>query len=117
MESSHRSRWKRDYGRKLFVMSESVPHDGVYKLYGITRGLFSKGVGEGFEEEESKELIATFSTERLAKTYVKKRMLKNPIPDRGHQPGRMFRMNTDLEYYQDYEIEQDYIIEVPHDPE
>ena len=90
----------------------------MFELYGISRSIDEKGPGMGFEENESRELIATFSSREKLKEYLSKRLLKNPVDNRGHEPGRKFRCNSDLGYFNDYEVEEiNERVEIPHDPE
>ena len=78
----------------------------MFELYGVTRSIDSKGVGMGFEENESRELIATFSCKEYLDKYLGKRLLKNPIKNRGYEAGRKFRSNSDLGRFNDYEVEE-----------
>jgi len=89
----------------------------IYMLYGINIEFFQKEIGGPFESTRRMDLVATFSTRSLAQDYVNKRLLKKPIPGRGFQHGRLFKKNTELEDYDDYEIQSEYPSDVPHDPE
>ena len=90
----------------------------MFELYGISRSLEEKGPGMGFEESESRELIATFSSKQKLEEYLSKRLLKNPVENRGYEPGRKFRCNSDLGHFNDYEVEEiSEPQEIPHDPE
>lgn len=89
----------------------------MLELYGVTRSVDEKGPGMGFEENESRELIATFSSREKLDEYLGKRLLKNPVDNRGHDAGHKFRRNSDLGHLNDYEIETiTEPREIPHDP-
>lgn len=89
----------------------------MFELYGITRSIDEKGPGMGFEENESRELIATFSSKKNLDAYLSKRLLKNPVDNRGYEAGRKFRSNSDLGHFNDYEVETiEEPREIPHDP-
>ena len=43
----------------------------MFELWGIRRDYFQREIGGSFEPEDTRELLATFSTEALARAYVK----------------------------------------------
>ena len=90
----------------------------MIELYGIRRSIDQKGIGMGFEVNEHRELIATFSTSENLNLYLGRRLLKNPIEQCGFEPGRRFRRDCDIGHFNDYDIvEIEAQIEVPHDPD
>jgi len=89
----------------------------IYKLYGVLVELFQKEIGGPFEEARNLDLVATFSSHKKAEAYVERRKLKQPISRRGFTSGRMFRKNSTLGEFEDYEIQLDYQVNIPHDPE
>jgi hypothetical protein len=89
----------------------------MFELWGIRRDYFQRQIGGSFEPEDTRELVATFSTEALAFEYVKSSELnkgKNAFIScqRGHY---RFRKGSLLRDFEDYEICSEGG-SVPHDP-
>ena len=89
----------------------------MFELYGLRRDYFQRQIGGSFEPEDTRELVATFSTDALALAYVKSSELnkdKNASfsVQRGHY---RFRKGSLLRDYDDYEICSEGG-SVPHDP-
>ena len=84
---------------------------GNWELYG-TKRVFVSHYGRGDVEEEE-NLVATFSTEEQAESYVKAALLKN-------QPAgvnKSFRKKSLLRRYDGYEIREKEDPHIPpHDP-
>ena len=89
----------------------------MFELWGIRRDYFQREIGGSFEPEDTRELLATFSTEALARAYVKSSELnKDPNASFSIQRGRYrYRKDSLLRYYDSYEICSDGD-PVPHDP-
>ena len=90
----------------------------MFELWGLRRDYFQREIGGSFDPEDTRERVATFSTEALALAYVKASELnkgKNAFLDvkRGHY---RFRKGSLLRHYDDYEIIGFDSISVPHDP-
>ena len=89
----------------------------MFELWGIRRDYFQRQIGGSFEPEDTRELLATFSTEALARAYVKSsELIKDPNASFSIQRGRYrYRKGSLLRYYDSYEICSDGD-PVPHDP-
>lgn len=89
----------------------------MFELWGIRRDYFQREIGGSFEPEDTRELLATFSTEALARAYVKSsELIKDPNASFSIQRGRYrYRKGSLLRYYDSYEICSDGD-PVPHDP-
>lgn len=88
----------------------------MFDLWGIRRDYYQRQIGGSFEPEDTRERVATFSTEALALAYVKASELKTSNQfSFSVQKGRYrFRKGSLLRYYDDYEIAG--YDSVPHDP-
>ena len=88
----------------------------MIELWGFRRDYFQRQIGGSFEPEDTRELLATFSTEALAKSYVKSsELIKDNNASIDIQRGRYrFRKDSLLRYYDSYEICGG--SDVPHDP-
>lgn len=89
----------------------------MFELWGIRRDYFQREIGGSFEPEDTRELLATFSTEALARAYVKSsELIKDPNASFSIQRGRYrYRKGSLLRYYDSYEI-CSVGDPVPHDP-
>lgn len=89
----------------------------MFELWGIRRDYFQRQIGGSFEPEDTRELLATFSTEALARAYVKSsELIKDKNASFSIQRGRYrYRKGSLLRYYDDYEICSEGG-SVPHDP-
>ena len=89
----------------------------MFELWGIRRDYFQRQIGGSFEPEDTRELVATFSTEALARAYVKSsELIKDKNTSFSIQRGRYrYRKDSLLRYYDDYEICSGGDT-VPHDP-
>jgi hypothetical protein len=90
----------------------------MFSLYGLRTDYFQKSIGGSFEPEQTKELVATFDSEKDAKAYVKASELgKIATHAVDIQRGRYrFRRGSLLRQFDDYEIIADVPVEVPHNP-
>jgi hypothetical protein len=82
----------------------------MIELWGLRRDYFQRQIGGSFEPEDTRELLATFSTEALAKSYVKSSELNPSMRSSRYR----FRKGSLLRYYDSYEICSG--SGVPHDP-
>jgi len=91
-----------DWCNKVIAVEDDTldeSQNDLYELYGL-RNDYEPGYGDRQGSmHETRELIATFDNEKLAKEYVKKSELKNP--DRSDYK---YRSSSLLRYYDDFEI-------------
>jgi hypothetical protein len=90
----------------------------MIELWGIRRDYFQRGIGGPFDPEDTRERVATFSSEKQALDYVRGSELNKGVNaficvQRGHY---RFRKGSLLRYYDDYEIVPWETTSVPHDP-
>ncbi len=78
----------------------------MFALYGIRRDYHQHLIGGEFEPTDTRDLVAVFTTEEKAKSYVKKAKLKNQVRRHAFGQPKMFRKSTLLGYYDYAEIEQ-----------
>lgn len=78
----------------------------MFELWGIRRDYFQHEIGGSFEPEDTRELVATFSTEALALAYVKSsELIKGKNTFFCIQRGRYrYRKDSLLRDYDDYQI-------------
>jgi hypothetical protein len=89
----------------------------MFELWGMRRDYIQRTIGGSFDPEDTRERVATFSTEALALAYVKASELKKGTNTQDRQRGYYrFRKNSLLRYYDDYEIVGFDSTSVPHDP-
>jgi hypothetical protein len=90
----------------------------MFELWGLRRDYFQREIGGSFDPEDTRERVATFSTEALALAYVKASELKttNRISFSVQKGHYRFRKGSLLRYYDDYEIIGYDSTSVPHDP-
>ena len=88
----------------------------MFELWGLRRDYFQREIGGSFDPEDTRERVATFSTEALALAYVKASELtsgRQAVRGRGRY---RFRNGSLLRHYDDYEIIGFDSTSVPHDP-
>ena len=93
-------------------------HMGMIELWGIRRDFFQNKIGGSFEPHDTRDRVATFSSEKEALEYVRRSELKKGVNafisvQHGH---RRFRKGSVLREYDDYEILPWEPSSVPHNP-
>lgn len=92
----------------------------MVELYGLRTKRVQHLIGESFEAEEVRSLVATFDTEADARAYVQASELTK---NKGFQPTYdiyrkkfRYRAGSLLRLYTDYEICSPDIVSAPHNP-
>lgn len=88
-----------------------------FNLIGVYNDVYQEKIGERFLDHYSEKIVATFSSAKLAKAYIKNSKLKQPKRET-YGPDKVFKDKSLLSGAIGASVEKDYgQVELPHDPE
>jgi hypothetical protein len=84
----------------------------MVELYGLKTDHIQHRIGESFEAEEIRDLVATFDSQADAEAYVK----ASELATKQWKKDFRYRRESVLRHYTDYEICSPETVSVPHNP-